>query len=129
MIVMKYTALVTIAALMYSFFLGARVGVLRGKHGIKAPATTGHPEFERGFRVHQNTNEQLIIFIPLLWLGAQVVGDIWAAAIGTLWICGRIIYARAYMAGGNRGTGMAATALATAALAVISLFGVVRAFL
>ncbi|MBV9063492.1 MAG: MAPEG family protein, partial [Alphaproteobacteria bacterium] len=62
------SALVTILVLILYVAMGARVGRMRGKHNVAAPATAGHPEFERAFRVHMNTLEQLIIFLPLLWL-------------------------------------------------------------
>ena len=51
-------------ALLEYFIFGALVGQARGKHGVEAPAVTGHPEFERRLRVQQNTLEQLMIFIP-----------------------------------------------------------------
>ena len=72
---MPFTALVTVAAVVLTFVLSLRVGAMRQKHGVKAPATTGHPEFERANRVHQNTVEQLVLFLPLLWLALYVLGD------------------------------------------------------
>ena len=91
MIAMKYTALITVLAVLITFFFSARVGKFRGQ-GVPAPATTGTPEFERAFRVHYNTIEQLVLFIPLLWLATGVLGDVcgsgsrrsldhWAAAV------------------------------------------------
>ena len=65
MIAMPFTALVTVAAVILTFVLSMRVGAMRQKHGVKAPATTGHPEFELANRVHQNTIEQLVLFLPL----------------------------------------------------------------
>src|SRR5215831_9978548 len=62
------SAVVTILALLLFFYMGTRVAAARGKHGIKAPATTGHPEMDRAVRVHMNTLEQLVVFLPLLWL-------------------------------------------------------------
>jgi glutathione S-transferase len=82
MITMKYTALVTILAIVVTFFFSARVGAGRAKLGIDAPATTGNPTFDRIFRVHANTVEQIVLFIPMLWIATMVVGDVWAAAIG-----------------------------------------------
>jgi hypothetical protein len=79
MIVMKYTALVTIAALVYTFILSGLVGAARAKAGVDAPAMTGQPDFDRAFRIHMNTIEQLVLFIPILWLATSVGGDVWAA--------------------------------------------------
>ena len=63
-----YPALVTLLALLVYFWIMIRAGAARGKHGIKAPAITGHPDFERKLRVQQNSLELLIMFIPSLWI-------------------------------------------------------------
>lgn len=127
---MALTALVTVASLIYTFILSGRVGALRGKKNVPAPATTGDPEFERAFRIHANTVEQLVLFLPLLWLSLGVVGDMWSALVGVLWLIGRVIYATSYMADpAKRSTGMIVTILATAILAVISLYGIAMALI
>jgi len=130
MITMKYTALITIAALVYTFILSGRVGARRAKLGVSAPAMSGQPEFDIAVRVHMNTIEQLVLFVPMLWIAVTVVGDVWAAAIGAVWIVGRIIYAAGYTQDvDKRGPGMIVTVLSTAALTVISLWGVAQAFM
>ena len=68
---MEATAIVTFLALGQFILFGIQVGSLRARHGVKAPATAGHEEFERMFRVHQNTLEQLVVFLPALWLRVQ----------------------------------------------------------
>ncbi|MGE0383695.1 MAG: MAPEG family protein [Gammaproteobacteria bacterium] len=126
---MKFTALATFAALACTFVLSAKVGRMRGKHEIKAPATTGHPEFERAFRVHGNTVEQLVLLLPLMWMATAVVGDAWSAAAGAVWVAGRIVYARDYMRDPTvRGTGMVVTALPTFALFIVVLAGILNSF-
>ena len=130
MVTMKYTVLITIVALVYTFILSARVGARRLKLGIDAPAISGQAEFDIAFRIHMNTIEQLVLFIPMLWIAVTVVGDVWAAAIGAIWVIGRIIYATGYTAGvDKRGPGMLVTVLSTVALTVISFWGVVQAFM
>ena len=52
---MEATVIITILALAQFMLFSIQVGSMRGKHGVKAPATAGHPEFERMFRVQQNT--------------------------------------------------------------------------
>ena len=59
------TALVTVLALMVYIWQLMRVGSARNRLGVAAPATTGHPEFERHFRVQANTLESLIIFLAV----------------------------------------------------------------
>ena len=60
--------LVTLLALLEYSILGAMVGRARQTYGVEAPATTGNPDFERYFRVHENTLEALIVFIPAFWI-------------------------------------------------------------
>ena len=121
---MPLVAIVTVLALVQYFVLGLRVGQARGKFGIEAPATTGHPIFERHFRVHQNTMEQLVLFLPALWLFATYVSAPVAAGLGALFIVGRFVYARGYVAEPKkRAPGTALTALATMVLLLGGLIG------
>ena len=94
---MPYVAIVTVAALLQFFWFGWQVGVARGKYKIEAPAVSGNEMFERVFRVHMNTLEQLIVFLPSLWIFASFISPIWAAAIGVVFIIGRAVYARTYV--------------------------------
>lgn len=94
---MEATVIITFLALAQFMLFGIQVGSLRGKHDVKAPATTGHEEFERMNRVHINTMEQLIVFIPALWLHAQYANPLWGAIIGLVYITGRFIYRAEYL--------------------------------
>jgi glutathione S-transferase len=91
-----YTALVTLLAVALYFSFALRVAMARGKFGVQLPATLGNADFERVFRVHQNTHEWLPIFLATLWVCALFLSDIGAAAIGVLWLLGRLIYAAGY---------------------------------
>ena len=102
---------------------------MRGKHGIKAPAIAGHPEFERMFRVQQNTMEQLVAFIPALWIYGYVVNAKWGAAIGLVYIVGRFVYRAEYLKDpDSRGLGFTITFLPTAVMLVWALIAAVRTF-
>ena len=79
---LNWTALVTLLAVIFYFYTGYQVGAARAKFGVKAPAATGHPDFERVFRVQMNTLEWMPIFLPALWLFAAYVNDVSAAVIG-----------------------------------------------
>ena len=81
-----YTAIVTLLAVGFYFFTGIAVARARVKFGIMAPATAGHPDFERVFRVQMNTLEWMPLFLPSLWLFALYVSDAGAAAIGVVWV-------------------------------------------
>jgi len=120
MLAHPWTALVTVLALLVYFYMGLRVGQGRSKYNIVAPAVSGHPEFERAFRIHANTLEWLPLFLVSLWLFSFYVSDLWAALVGVLWIVGRVLYLTGYSkAAAARGPGFGIQALATAIL----LFG------
>lgn len=116
------TAIVTLLSLLTYFWISFRVGAARARYGVAAPATTGHPDFERRFRAQQNTLEWLPIFLPSLWLFAIYWSDLAAAVLGLVWIAGRILYALGYAKeAGARGVGFAIQALAALALLVGAL--------
>lgn len=111
------TALVTCLVILMYFVFSFRVGKARGTYGIKAPAISGHPDFERVFRAHMNTLEWMPIFLPALWLFAVYISDAIAAALGVVWIIGRILYMTGYAkAADNRRPGFAIQASAATAL-------------
>jgi glutathione S-transferase len=115
-----FTALVTCLAILFYFFTSARVARARAAYDVKAPAVTGNPDFERVFRVQMNTLEWMPIFLPSLWLFAIYISDPIAAALGVVWIAGRILYMTGYSQAANkRGMGFGIQALA----AGILLFG------
>jgi glutathione S-transferase len=88
----RYTAIVTLLAVAFYFFLATRVAVAHGKFDVRLPATAGNPDFERIFRVHINTLEWMPTFLVPLWLCAIYLNDIAAAALGLVWIGGRALY-------------------------------------
>src|ERR1700722_16964508 len=65
---MAYVHIVTALALLQFIVFGFKVGRARGRYGVKAPAIVGNDVFERHFRVQQNALEQLIVFLPGLYL-------------------------------------------------------------
>lgn len=93
---LRYTAIVTLLAVAFYFFLATRVAVARGRFNVQLPATTGNPDFERVFRVHMNTLEWMPTFLAPLWLCAIYLNDIAAAVLGLVWIGGRILYFTGY---------------------------------
>lgn len=107
-------ALVTLLALILYMWMGVRVSSARARCAVPAPATTGNPEFERHFRVQSNTLENLIVFLPALWLFTAFVGnDYVAAGIGLVWVVGRVMYMLGYArAAEARGPGFGIASLA-----------------
>lgn len=113
-------AIVTLLALLVYFWMGLQVGRARGKSGIAAPAMTGDPVLERTIRAHYNTLEWLPLFLVPLWLFAIYWDDRIAAAVGLVWIVGRVVYQVGYVADPKkREAGFMIQALAVAVL----LFG------
>ena len=120
------TALVTCLAALTYFLISFRVGKARQTYGIKAPAISGNPDFERVLRVQMNTLEWMPIFLPALWLFAIYVSDAIAAALGVVWIVGRIVFMIGYTkAADKRRPGFAIQASA----AIILWFGATGAIL
>jgi glutathione S-transferase len=118
------SALITCFAIVLYVILAAQVGRARGLYKIAAPATTGHPDFERIFRVQQNTMEGLVAFIPSLWLFTWYISANWAAGIGFFWIAARVWYAIGYTAAAEkRGAGFGLSMLALGVLLIGSILG------
>src|SRR5215813_14662410 len=111
------TALVTCLAILFYFFTSVRVARARVVYGVRLPAISGHPDFERVFRVQMNTLEWMPIFLPSLWLFAVYVSDAIAGGIGFVWIIGRIVYMIGYTQSvPRRGPGFGIQASASIAL-------------
>lgn len=126
-------AIVTVIALLVFFWTGFRVGQMRGKHQVKAPATTGPAEFECAYRVQVNTLEQIVVFLPLLWLsnGYFMMMPYLTGALGLVWIVGRVMYAVGYSAEnpGGRSSGFLIALIATAGLLITTIIGLVQAYM
>ena len=125
---MPWVAAVAALALIEYLVFSLLVGLSRGRFKVDAPAVSGHPEFERYFRAHQNTMEQLVVFLPALFLFATWVSDFWAALLGLVFVAGRAIYFRSYVAEpASRGAGFLIWYAATVTLVVGSAIGAVVA--
>lgn len=121
---MEAIAIVTILALVQVFVYAFQVGQARVKYEVSAPNIIGNPDFERAFRVHQNTVEQLIVFVPALWMFGYYVNALIGAGVGLVFIIARLIYRNAYLGDPNaRGRGFGLGAAAMAVLLVGGLIG------
>ena len=127
---MHVVSFIVVLALVEYAVLGAMVGRARIQYKVPAPATTGDPIFERYFRVHQNTLEQLIVFVPAIFIFATYVHMLAAVALGFIFLVARIVYAMGYIRDPEkRAGGAVATFLVNTILLIGSLIGVVvRAF-
>ena len=118
-----------LALFQYSLYV-RKAGAARGRFGVPAPATTGNEDFERQLRVQSNTVEQLVIFLPSLFLFAHWVSEPVAAGLGLVFMLGRSLYARAYVNDpSGRGPGFLLTVLSNMVLLLGTLAGAIRAWL
>lgn len=127
---MVWLQLVTLLAVAQYLVFGLLVAKARGQYGVKAPAMTGHEVFERYNRVHVNTLETLVVLVPALWLAASFFRPQWVAAIGAVYLVGRVIYLRAYISNpATRNLGYTLSALPVMVLILMALFGIGRVLL
>lgn len=122
-LVLLLTALLLLAAMFF-------VGRARAKHGIHAPATSGHPDFDRAFRAQMNTVEAAVMFVPVLLVAGSFADPRWAAGLGGLWLLGRVLYLEGYLRDAKaRGTGFMVASLTWLALLALGGWGVAVALL
>ena len=124
---MAYVDIVTALALLQFMVFGFKVAKARGRYGVAAPAVAGNQTFERYFRVQQNTLEQLIVFLPGLYLFSHYYSPPVAAALGVVYLIGREIYAMTYVKDPKkREAGYVLTVLPMTVLILGGLFGAIR---
>ena len=109
---MAYVLLVIVLALLQFVLFGVAAGPSSSRYAVHAPAVSGNEQFERYFRVHMNTLEQLVVFIPAIWLFAQFVDPLWAAGLGGVYLVGRTLYFMSYVKDPkSRGPGFALSSI------------------
>ena len=127
---MMWIELVTLLAVIQFFCFAFFVGSARVKYGIRAPATSGNLEFERYFRVQQNTLETLIMFLPGLWIAAHYWSATWIALVGAVYLVGRVLYFFSYVRDPNSRTlGYALSIGPVGVLVVAGLVGIAMAII
>jgi glutathione S-transferase len=125
---MELVAAVVALALLEFVAFGMLVAWARGRYGVEAPATGGHEIFDRYFRVHYNTMEMLVVFVPAIWLFGLYVSPRWGAVLGVVYLVGRIVYLRSYVADpAKREFGFGMTVLPVLALVIGALVGALLA--
>ena len=125
-----HAALITALTVLVLALAVYIVGRARGLYGIPAPAITGQPDFERAFRAHQNTVEQVVMFLPALWLAAVYGNEQIAIYLGYAWVVGRLLYLYGYMReAGKRSMGFLINALAMLGLLILGVIGIVKALM
>ena len=127
---MAYVTIVVMFVLMQYLYFGVAVGRARTRHGVEAPAVSGDENFERFHRAHQNTLEQLIVFVPAIYAAGYYAHDIAASVVGIVFLFGRADYFRSYIADPqSRGRGMIVTMACSVILIAGALVGAMRVLL
>ena len=126
------TAAVTIFAALICLWTAILVARARRRNNLPPPIMSGAAEVERALRVQGNTVEQVVIFLPLLWVAAlyfHMIGWL-VPAIGLVWCIGRIIFAIGYMVHPEkRHIGFSIAVFASIALAILGIIGLVQAWM
>lgn len=118
---------ITLATLAFYIAVSFRVAMMRSRHGIAAPAMTGHPDFECAIRVQANTLEYLVPFLVALWLCAIFWAPLPAAILGMVRLFGRVVYALGYYsAPARRQPGFILAMFAFVLLLIGTGYGLVR---
>lgn len=124
-----HAALITLLNVLLISLAMYLVAGARGKYQISAPAISGHPDFDRTFRAHQNTLEQTVMFLPALWIACLYGNEQWAVWAGYAWLVGRLWYLFGYVReAGKRSNGFLIAGLAWIVLVCLALAGVVPKF-
>jgi uncharacterized MAPEG superfamily protein len=122
----SFPALVTILALVVYIATFMNAGRMRRRFDVTAPSVSGPPEFERALRVQQNTLEQLVWFLPALWLFWLLVSPVWGGVIGLVWVAGRAFYAVSYQRDpATRGPGFGIGLISSVILLLGALIGAI----
>jgi glutathione S-transferase len=124
---MEYVDLVAVLAVMQLVFFAILVGRARGLYGVYAPAVAGHEMFERAYRVQVNTLELTVALLPALFIAAKYWPQEYVAGTGAIYLVGRLLYWRSYMAApASRAIGFALSMLPIMALLIGALVGIIH---
>lgn len=127
---MVWVDLVTLLAVLEFLGMAWLVGKARVRHKVRAPATTGNEQFERWFRVQQNTLETLIMFLPALWIAAHYWPPGWMALLGMVYIIGRVVYLFGYVRDPRtRGLGYWLSIVPVGLLVALGFAGIIKGLL
>jgi uncharacterized membrane protein YecN with MAPEG domain len=118
-----HAAIITLLNVLLLALASFFVGRARGKYGIQAPATSGHPDFDRAFRAHMNTIEQTVMFLPCLWIASLYGNAQYAAWLGFLWLAARLWFLFGYLSEAKkRSYGFTIATIANLALLLLAFW-------
>jgi glutathione S-transferase len=128
-IMYQFPILITVISLAIYQVLSFLVSGARYKYKVKAPATVGNLEFERRYRSHLNYMENVVIFLPLVWIvNTHFSGNFVYILACLAWVVGRIIFTYLYIKNGSDTLKLYLGLGATAAVVVLFIMSIITAF-
>jgi glutathione S-transferase len=126
MTMLAVVTLIMVLAVVEVMVLGFLVGRAWDKDDVHAPATSGNPAGGRLYRAHQNSIEQLVLFIPLFFAYCFNTGLQTGILLGVVYLVARALYAAGYLRDSDRrGAGAFLTFAVQVWLAVGAVIGLV----
>jgi hypothetical protein len=126
---MIWIHLVILFSLFQLLVFVVMVGKARSKFKVAAPAISGHDGFERYYRVQMNTIEMLVMFIPSILLAATYWSPYIMAALGLIYLIGRVLYFRAYVTSEKRTIPFLMGLIPILIFLILGILGSVRALI
>ena len=127
-----YSAAVSVAACVLLMALAFRAGMSRmSGDGVKVleTYTTKNEKFIIANRIHLNTLENVVVFLPLLWIATLYGSPVIAASIGGVWLFARITFAIMYTKDpSKRAPAFITSFFCHVALVLLSVYGLVMMF-
>jgi glutathione S-transferase len=118
---------ITVLVLVQYVFFGTLVAKARKFFKVDAPSMTGPQGFECVVRVHQNTLERVVVFLPLMWIAFNVWQSPFVAALGVVFFVGRMVYWKGYVQSpAKRMAGNAITMASVGLSLLLSVAGLVK---
>jgi glutathione S-transferase len=126
---MQFPIFVTLVTLITYQILSISVSAARGKYKITAPATTGNINFERVYRTHLNYLENLVIFLPLVWIDSlEFGGSIFFLVPAISWLISKILFSVAYIKNWDFKVKLAFNIGATISVLTLFILGIISLF-
>jgi glutathione S-transferase len=90
-------ALITIFSSLLTFFLAYNTGKTRRTQKSPAYEATKNKQVLIANRVHMNQIENMIVYLPILWMAGLFGPIILVAIVGTVWFASRVAYSIMYL--------------------------------
>ena len=90
------TILVTVATAILVMVLSFKSGAAKRANGLRPYDLIENETARIADRIHMNTVESVVVFLPLLWVGAVYADAMIASILGVIWVLSRVGYAYAY---------------------------------